>query len=99
MPLVPPALSPNAAPAAASTVWTPPSASVAASAASVAACAPRDMPMPWSPSPATASSRPSSSLCSSTVGAEGGHRAPGHLGGGAGLVARLGDRGLLRLRA
>ena len=38
-----------------------------ASAASAAALAPRDMPMPWSPSPATASIRPSSSLCSSTV--------------------------------
>ena len=55
IPLVPPALSLKAAPAAASTVCTPPSVWAAASAA---ALAPRDMPIPWSPSPATASSLP-----------------------------------------
>src|SRR5699024_10497795 len=64
MPLVPPARSPNAVPAARSTAPTPPSA---ISAASTAARAPLLMPMPWSPSPATASISPSRSRCSQTV--------------------------------
>jgi hypothetical protein len=64
MPLVPPALSPNAAPALRSTEPTPP---VADSAAALAARNPRTMPTPWSLSPATESSRPSSASLSLTT--------------------------------
>ena len=60
-PEVPPALAAQASPARLSTVATPAPSSTAAAAATRAAEEPLAIPRPWSPSPATASMRPSSS--------------------------------------
>ena len=69
-PEVPPALSDQASPAFTRRVWAPAPAASAALAARAAPLAPRTMPCPWSPSPATASRSPnccSFSLAQATI--------------------------------
>ena len=92
-PDVPPARSDHASPACTSTVPTPAPRSAAASAAARAARAPRCMPMPWSPSPAIWSRRPSSSTFSSTVSDAAATARAASAGQGARFGARRRDRG------